>query len=801
MKAPRSRRGGARPLVVVVVVGLAALVALLAVLAHRPDTDLRHTVRRLWAQRRVEKPNVVLITLDTTRADRLGCYGYADARTPNLDALARGGVLFAQAATTVPLTQPAHSSIMTGLYPTYHGVRANGGTALSQGHPTLAEALAQEGYQTGAFIGAFVLDGRWGLNQGFQVYDDRFDLEKYKHLDLGGVQKPADQVMNAALAWLESRDQRPFFAWVHLYDAHTPYQPPEPFFSEFVSRGPAALYDGEIAFADQQVGRLVSWLQKAGQDRNTVVVVLGDHGEALGSHGEGTHGYFVYDYALHVPFIVVAPFDELRGVRVDSQVSAVDVFPTILALCGIDVASKVHGRSLLPLMFNPRTHAKAYAYGESMTPNLQFGWSPLRCLRSARYKLIQAPRPELYDLAADPGEQTNVFDQQPALAREMAGELDRLIADTSRDAPAPEAADLDKETVERLAALGYVGAPASPRQAAASQQPLSDPKDKLGVYAAVLRAGELIVEDEHAAAAETLESALRAEPRMPQALLMLGACYSELGRKKEAKAQFDRVLKDDPQSVQGLIGLANILLEEGQSDDVVTLCKRTLSLDDRNTQAYALLGDVYIGQHEPSQALPFLEKAVAIQPKLTRNRLNLAACLIELKQFARAEATLAEIVRESPRFPGAQFNLGVLYEEQSRPQQARTAYAAELTNQPAHFKARFNLGKVLSRLGDWAGSIEQMREVIRIAPRRPEGYLFLARSLLHESAPLDEVQALAEKGLGLAQAPDVKAFGWFLMADIFGRRRQPDKVNEALRQAQLQAGAQKGGARHATRDD
>jgi arylsulfatase A-like enzyme/predicted Zn-dependent protease len=800
MRVSRSGLRSAQvPLLLLLSAGLIA--ALVVVFARHRDGDPGRTLRRWWAERGVERPNVVLITLDTTRADHVGCYGDPQARTPAIDALARRGVLFGQAATVAPLTLPAHSSIMTGFYPTYHGVRLNGSTALSQEQTTLAEALSREGYQTGAFIGAFVLDGRWGLNQGFGVYDDQFDMKRFKHLDLAAVQRPGNQVMDSALRWLEGRRDRPFFAWIHLYDPHSPYEPPEPLLSEFGSRGPAALYDGEIAFADQQVARLVAWLQKVELDQKTIVVVLGDHGEGLGSHGEGTHGYFLYDYALHVPFVVATPFDALRGHRVDSQVSLVDVFPTVLALAGIDSTARVHGRSLLPEMLQKKAPGQGYAYSESMTPNLQYGWSALHSLRSPRYKLIQAPRPELFDLAADPREETNVFDQHRDVARAMGRDLDRLMAESGRDAPAPEAANLDKETVERLAALGYVGTPATPRKAADSSRPLADPKDKLAVFTAVQRAGELIVRDEYAPAAEALESALRGEPAMPQALLMLGACYSEMGKKQEAKAQFDRVLKDDPQSVQGLIGLANLLLEEGQTEDVVTLCRRTLSLDERNSQAYALLGDVYVRRHEPAKALPYLEKAVEIQPKLTQNRVNLAACLVEVKQLARAESTLEEIVRDYPRFPGAQFNLGVLHEEQGRPQEARAAYAAEIAAYPDAFKARVNLGKVLAGLGDWPGSIAQMREAVRIAPRHPEGYLFLARALLHESAPLDEVQGLAEKGLALAQAPDVRALGWFLMADVYSRRQRPDKLNEALAKARMQVSSEKGGSRHASQED
>jgi len=749
---------------------------------QRQPRDSRAVVRRLWAGQGVERPNVILVTLDTTRADHLGCYGYPQARTPNLDALARAGVLFTQAASVAPLTQPAHSSIMTGMYPTHHGVRVNGNAALGQEQKTIAEALSEKGYSTGAFIGAFVLDGRWGLNQGFQVYDDQLNLEKYKHLDLASVQRPADQVVEAALAWLENQQPHAFFAWVHLYDAHSPYEPPEPFLSEFRQGGMAGLYDGEIAFVDQQVGRVVSWLRDKGLDKKTVLIVMGDHGEGLGDHGEGTHGYFVYDYALHVPFLITAPFPELRGVRVDAQVSAVDVFPTVLALAGIDAGAAVHGRSLLPLMLQPRTETTGYAYGESMTPNLQYGWGALQTLRSSRYKLIKAPRPELYDLSVDPGESTNVFEQQPAVAHDLMRRLDGLIEETSREAPTPASADLDKETLERLAALGYVGGPVAAKPSDTSQ-PLADPKDKLRVFAAVQQAGELIVQDQYAAAAKALESALREDPRMPQARLMLGTSYTELGRIKDAKAQFDLVLADDPQSIQALIGQANVLQRESQTEDVIALCKRTLALDERNAQAHTLLGEVYADQKKPGDALPYFEKAAEIQPKLTRNRLNLAGALTEVKQYGRAEALLKEIVKEYPRFPFAQFNLGLLYEEQGRFEEARSAYAAEVSAYPGHFKARFNLGKVLFQLGDRAGSLEQMREVIRIAPKQPEGYLFLARGLLQESAPIDKVQSLVEKGLSLAQAPDLKVLGWLLLADVFNRKGQPEQMNEALRKA------------------
>ncbi len=422
-------------------------------------------------------------------------------------------------------------------------------------------------------------------------------------------------------------------------------------------------------------------------------------------------------------------------------------------------------------MLHPRADAPAYAYGESMTPSLQFGWSALQSLRSSRYKLIKAPRPELYDLLADPGESTNLYEQQPAVARDMMRKLDRLVEETSRGAPAPASADLDQDTLERLAALGYVGGPAAAKPSDPSH-PLADPKDKLRVFSAVQRAGELIMQDKYGPAAQALEAALREDPQMPQAHLMLGTSYAELGRPREAKAQFDLVLKDDPHSIQALVGLANLLQGEGKTDDVIALCKRTLALDERNAQAQSLLGEVYADLKKPDEALPHFEKAVEIQPKLTRNRLNLAGALTEVKQYGRAETLLKEIVKDQPRFPFAQFNLGLLHEEQGHLEEARAAYAAEVSAYPGHFKARFNLGKVLFRLGDAAGSREQMREVIRLAPKQPEGYLFLARGLLQESAPVETVQELVEKGLALAQAADLKALGWLLLADVYNRKRQ-----------------------------
>jgi choline-sulfatase len=777
--AAKRRRRPRWPWLLLPVVLAAAAVAVHTLAPRSPAAR----IAALWAGRGVEKPNVLLLTLDTTRADHLACYGYPGVATPNLDAIAGRGVLFEQAATATPLTLPSHTTIMTGLYPTYHGVRVNGNTALGDDQTTLAEVLAARGYATGAFIAAFVLDGRWGLKQGFAHYDDQFDLKKYKHLDLGEVQRPGNEVVDAALAWLEEQKAKPFFAWVHLYDPHVPYAPPEPYASAYARRGPTGPYDGEIAFMDEQVGRLTAWLARTGLDRSTVVVYVGDHGEALGSHGEGTHGYFVYDYAMHVPFVVSAPFEAFQGKRVPVQVGTVDVFPTVLELAGAAPPGKVQGRSLAGLMFDPKSGREVPAYGEAMASNIQFGWAPLHCLRTPRYKYIDAPRAELYDLARDSGENDNLVASAPDVARRMKAELDRLMAETGRDAPAPQAADLDKETMERLSALGYVGAPVAARKASGGHGPLADPKDKLGVFLGVTRAGELILEEKYAEARTLLEKALRDEPGIPQALLLLSTCFTDLGQPEAAKAPLDTLLKEDPESVQGLIAMANILSDEGKGDDVIALCKRTLSVDDKNTQAYTLIGEVYLERADYAQALPYLEKALETQPKITRTRLSLAAAMVGAGQYDRAEPELRTILAESPKFPLAHYNLGLLCEEQGRYEDARAAYAAELATFPQNYKARFNLGKLLFRMGDKAGSLAEMREVVKQAPKLAEGHLMLGRGLLDAGSPLDEVEAEVERGLALAETPDLKALGWFLMADIYSRRGDTGRMNDAVAKA------------------
>jgi arylsulfatase A-like enzyme/tetratricopeptide (TPR) repeat protein len=768
----------------ILLIGIVAAVIAALFFLLKPEPEATERFADLLSRQQIDKPNILFITMDTTRADRIPVYGYRRIKTPFLDSIAENGIMFKQCITPSALTLPSHSSMMTGLYPTYHGVRVNGNNALSGVHHTLAELFAQQGYKCGAFVAAFVLDGRWGLKQGFHHYDDQFDLKKYKKLDLGHVQRPANEVVDAALNWLDTKKEDHFFTWIHLYDPHTPYEPPEPYRSLYQNGELSGLYDGEIAFTDSQIGRCLQWLEQNNLDKNTIVIVMGDHGEALGEHGELTHGYFLYEYAVHVPFLLRTPFRHLKNMRVRPQVRTIDIYPTLLEMAGIPVPQENQGRSLLPLILgdeNNGNNKENYAYSESMTPSIQYGWSPLYSIRDSRYKYVDAPRPEFYDLVNDPKELNNLVRQYPGRVKRYKSALTRIMDETGTGAPEPETANLDQETLRRLATLGYVGT--SIKRKSKKGMPLADPKDKLEVFKDISLAAEYLAREKQDEAVQLLEKVLQKDPHIPQAKILLATAYLETGKPAKAKVPLDEILKEDPDNLQALISMANILFDEGKEEDVITLCKKAIIVDDRNTQAYTLMGEVYMGREDHEQALPHIRKAVEIQPKLTRTRLNLAACYIGTKQYAEAETILTKVLKETPKFPLAHFHLGLLNEEQGKLEEAHRFYSKEVELYEQCVPARFNLGRLQFRSGDREGYIKQMEEVVRLAPKKAEGYLFLARGLLYEFQDPDRILELVEKGITVAKTSRLKALGYFLMADIYNRRKQPQKVKDALDKA------------------
>ena len=547
--------------------------------------------------------NVVLITLDTTRADRLGCYGHAGAATPNLDRLADEGVRFADAVSCVPITLPAHASILTGLNPPTHGVRNNGQFNLGAEHATLASALKARGYETAAFLSAFVLDRRYGLARGFDVYDDA--VEPPPGANVGGTtnERPANLVTEAALRWLRGRESKqPCFLWVHYYDPHTPYTPPGRFAATF-SQSP---YDGEIAFMDEQVGRLLTEIEQRLGRQRTIVIAVGDHGESLGEHGEDTHSLSIYGATQRVPLLLWAPGVIAKGGVVDGVVaSVVDVAPTVFDLVGVDVAAPLDGASLLGIATTPQRSV----YMETLATYFEHGWAPLYALRRHAEKYIEAPTPEYYDLSADAQELNNRWGgQTPAPARALASELEKMLAKMpSVQDVAAGAAEVDPETLRRLQALGYMGGE-GPDEEPDAEEALADPKEMMATWAQLGQVKELRKTRQFDAAWQAVAALLEHSPKDPSVLREAGTICLQMNRFEDAERYLRESVQGRPDpDVWQLLG--QLASRGGQFDEAVTLLDEALKLDPKHGASLIAKGDIRAMQGDYEGALRFYDQA------------------------------------------------------------------------------------------------------------------------------------------------------------------------------------------------
>src|SRR5437762_1313540 len=430
------------------------------------------------------RPNVILITIDTVRADHVGCYGAKNVQTPTLDSLAHDGIVFERAISQVPLTWPSHTVILTGTYPFQNGVQDFTGPPLAPQFRSVAQAFKDHGYRTGAVVSAFVLDRSWGLARGFDFYDDAFAPEAFVNRDIGLVDRRAGESVDRALAWLKKNQLRPFFFWLHLYDPHSPYDPPEPYHTQYRDH----LYDGEIAYADHELGRLISWLKSNRLYDRTIIVLLSDYGESLGDHGEIEHGFLVYNSTVHVPLIVKPPAGSgVRLGRISRPVETTAVAPALLASAGIKdgIEKQFNSRGLL----GTATDEEDSGYSETFYPLNSFGWSPLHALETSRYHYIDAPQPELYDLAADPEERNNLAAAQGATASVLKEKLRSLLQRNPYKPQEGGNSNLSPDALEKLRSLGYVAyhSPVSPEALAAG---LPDPKTRLEEFNSILSADD-----------------------------------------------------------------------------------------------------------------------------------------------------------------------------------------------------------------------------------------------------------------------------------------------------------------------
>ncbi|HXY40357.1 MAG TPA: sulfatase-like hydrolase/transferase, partial [Vicinamibacteria bacterium] len=566
--------------------------------------------------------DLLLVTLDTTRADRLGCYGRAGARTRHLDQLAAEGVRFQQALSPAPITLPAHSSILTGLYPFTHGVRNNGNFYLADRFPTLATVLKAQGYRTAAFVSSFILDRRYGLARGFDTYDDAMEGAQSQVVALE-AERRGDRTALALSRWLDetAAAERPFFAWLHLYDPHEPYHPPLPFRDMFASDP----YQGEIAFDDAVVASILDTLRRTGALDRTVLAVIGDHGESLGEHGEETHSMFVYEAALRVPLILWRPGRLPAGRVVPEPVRATDLAPTLLELLGAPPLRTDDGVSLLPLVEGRSLAAAPPVYAETYLPLFYMNWAPLRAIRDARFKLIDAPRPELYDLERDPGEQANLYAAGKPTAAALRRALDRL---TAGGQGAMEVGRLDRETAEKLASLGYLGA----EQAGAEAEPEQarpEPKEMIAVFNRLRRANSAVRERRFADAVPVLREVLERDPRNAFATLVSGSAQMGMGHWREAISFFRRYLELVPTSAYAHHWIAICTLRTGDREAALGEAEATLAIDPRFSDARILKAGVLATRGAYPEAILELRKAVETDPAKPAIRLDLARVLVE----------------------------------------------------------------------------------------------------------------------------------------------------------------------------
>jgi len=632
---------------------------------------------------------VLLITIDTLRADRIGVYGHKPARTPALDALAARGVRFTDATAHAPLTHPSHAAIMTGRYPGAYGIRLNGMNPLPASATTLAERFKASGYATGAVVASVILDEAHGLGQGFDAYDDRIAAPG-GDVALSTLQRRADDVTDRALAWLRahagSSRRGPggggWFLWVHYYDPHLPYDAPQ-------ARGAIANqpYDGEIAYVDQQIARLLRGVDAS----RTLIALTSDHGEALGDHGESDHGYFIYDSTLHVPLIIAGPGIAPRVVT--EQVRSIDIKPTLEDLAGIG-QQPVDGESLRGLMNGAARRDVPPSYAESWYPKLHFGWSELKSLRVGEWKHIAAPRPELYDLRTDKGETKNVIAQRSQVAARMGADLSRIVAGFDSGSRQDAAPAPDPEAVARLRALGYVGSIAP----AASTAGGDDPKDRLGDYVAYRtqfnRALGLLSKGQPAQARALLQDLVKRNVRAYEAHLYLGQAYAAERKFDAALGEFDASSLLNPANAQPHFEAAKVFAAKGDVAGAVERASQGLALDPRSFFGHYTLGTIRLRANQPTEAAASLSRAVALNPDDPRARANLAEAAMRLRSLDLARQQFEKLIELKYRVADAHFNLGLIAEARRDVAGARAHYQAALKANPRFQEARAALARL-----------------------------------------------------------------------------------------------------------
>ena len=648
-------------------------------------------------QAQVPARSLLLITIDTLRADYVGCNGSEHAPTPHLDSIAAEGVNFIRARSQVPLTLPSHASILTASTPPTHTVRDNGSYRLPDSQLTLAEVLSSHGYRSIAIVSSFVLDRRYGLGQGFEVYDDRVwsEVSEIENLE---SERSGGEAFESFRSWLQlvEREQR-FFVWVHLYDPHAPYRPPERYRSRY-SEDP---YAGEVAYVDEIVGRMVQELSDSGRLDRTVVAVVGDHGEGLGDHGESTHSLLIYNSTLHVPMMIRAPGLVPSGRVVDRLVRSIDLAPTLLNILGIETEFG-EGVSLMPLILEPTqssTMEELASYSESMFGEINLGWAFLSGLETDKYRLIAGAEPELFDLELDPGETRNRIAQNPEIYASLTERLSQWSGESRPESPATSPVH-DSAEMQRLRSLGYLSGSKTKSAGAASEGPI-DPRQKLAVWNRLQEGISLYGLEDFQAAAMAFESVLRDDSGVTLAYEFLGSSYEEMGESEKAERVYERALSLGLDSAQIRLSLGKSYLQTGRTDAAVVELERSTALDPLSAEGHYYLGNAYRDAGDAARAVEQYRSAVGLNPSYLWAWNGLGMTLAGQGSQTEALQAFRRAVDIDPSAASGYFNLAAQLERMGAIDPAIEAYRRflELAEDPDLAQQRQLATRALERLG------------------------------------------------------------------------------------------------------
>ncbi len=695
------------------------------------------------------QPDVLLITIDTIRADHLPLHGYDKVNTPHLDALAKQAVVFDKAAAHTPITLPSHTSILTGLYPPQHGVRNNGSYHARPALTTMAELFQDNGYRTAGFVSAFVLDSRFGLDQGFDIYDDDLVDGRRQFSKFGVKDRRAENTVNLIIQWLDKKNSggaKRFFIWTHLYDPHFAYEPPEPFLSQY-----AHPYDGEIAYTDQQIGRLLDDLKKRGRFEDTLIVITGDHGESMGEHGESTHSIFVYEGTQWIPLMIKLPKGAHGGRRVAGLVRHIDILPTVLDVSELkklpaDFIASLPGTSLVSRMSGAETSPVAESYAEAYLPLDQFGWAPLFAWRDDQHKFIEAPTSELYDLKADAKELKNLAAEGSAdveAFRRKLAELQRGLKPAEGIGDTKEA--MDEETKAKLKALGYV----SDSEPSAGEQG-KDPKEMVHLYELREEAHRYMENADYERAIPILQRVLQEDPTNPSTSSELGSVYAELQRWDDAAAQYQKAQKLASNRADSHRGLAKVYFKGMKKyKEAAGEIDAAFSLAPHDPSLFALKGDFLHEQGKMEEAAEAYKKAVDGGDQNASLFAGYSSALTNLGRLEEARDMAVEALRIDNENHIAHYNLGVILERFGEPQDAIKSYREAIRVDPnANLLAYENLGNLLANFNQEAEAIRVMEAALRIDPDAA-GTLYHLGSLHLKNERVDQALPLLEKSVAL----------------------------------------------------